>query len=95
MFFEYADKLLANDFSLALRVSYASQLAQKSLFSVNIDEFNLKMILESPTHLLGLIESQQAVVHKYTRELIADRLMHECGNATGVYPPADSADHLV
>ena len=77
LLFKNADKLLTDDPSLLLRFGDILERAEELLRRVHRDQLRLQMLAKCGRHLLALIFSQQACVHKHRDQLVADGLAHQ------------------
>ena len=86
-FLKYADKFLADNFTLLLRLAHACQLIVKALARVHADEVNIKLtaLAKYGAYLLALVFTQQAVVDKYAGQLLADGFRQHSGAYAGIH----------
>ena len=81
------------DLALAFRVDDVVERAEEPVGRLHVHEVDLELPSERVLDLLGLVAAQQAGVDEHTRELVADRLVHERGRDRGVDAARQSADH--
>ena len=87
------DKLLANDLALALRLTDAGQLAQEQLFRIGADKVDIPL-LEGFLHLIALVETHEAMIHKYAGQLIAHSFGHQSRRYGGIHAAGQRQQHL-
>ena len=105
---EDADELAADDLALLLRVLDAGEELEEPVLRLHVDERHVEVLAERLHHLLGLVLAQEPVVDEHTRELVADRLVHDqrrdrrvhaagerAEDALGADLPADAVDLLL
>ena len=83
-----ADKLLADDLALVLRLGHAGQLAQEPVTGVHTPHIHVELVLHHLFHLIALVLAQQAVIHEDARQLVAygalqQRRRHRAVHAAG------------
>ena len=74
---EDADKLLAYPRSLLFGVVDAVEPCQEPLLGVDVDQRNVKVAAKRLDDLRGFFLSQQAVIDEHTRQLVANRFVHQ------------------
>ena len=94
-FFEHADEQLADDLALALGVDHVVERAEEAVAGLHVHEIDRELAAERVFHLLGLVAAQQTGVDEHTRELVADRLVHERGRDRRVDTTRQPADHAL
>ena len=74
LFLEYADKLLSDELSLALRFRHALEPLIEAFFGIHADKIHIIGAIGAKDclHLIPLILAEQAVIHKYAGQLLAN-----------------------
>ena len=72
-FIENFNKGVTNLLALGLGVTNALQFGEKALLSIRADDFHAHILGEHFHDLIALVQTQQAVVHKHTGQLVTDR----------------------
>jgi len=75
--FESLDEFGADDFAFFLRVGDAGQLGQELSGPVHDAQVDMEMAAEHRLDTLPFIFTQQAVIHKYTNQLIANGFVQQ------------------
>ena len=91
--FKNADKLLADNFSLLLRLGHACELGEETLLGVDSDELHIKALAEDVLDLVALVLSEQTVVNENAGQLLADRSVQEHGCNGAVDSAGHGAEH--
>ena len=87
------DEFLADDLPFALRLADAGQLAQKQFLRVDPDEVDVPLS-EGRLYLVSLIETHEAVVHKYAGQLIAYGLRYQRCRHGGIHAAGEGQQYL-
>ena len=90
---ENADKLLADDLALVLRLLNAGQGGEEALLLVAADQVDVPLG-EGLLHLVALVLAHQAVIHKDAGQLAAHSLRQQGGSHRGIHPAGQGQQHL-
>ena len=93
--FEDAHEFASDNFSLRLRIGHTFEEFQKTIGRIHVLEPDVKIFRENALHHFCLTRAQQAVVHKDAGELVADRLVQQCGHDGRVHPAAQPEHNLL
>ncbi len=80
---------------LRLGVGHAGQRGEVAVGRFHVDEVHLELATERVLDLVGLAGAHQAGVDEDTRELVADRLVHQGRRHGGIHATAQRAQHPV
>jgi len=58
-----------------LWVGHTSKKRQEALLGIHVHEIDVELVAERAHHLLGLIQTEQPMVHEHARQLVADSTM--------------------
>ena len=97
LFLEDADKLLADDLALALRLGDTGQFAEIALAGVHADKIDVKVRVagaKDRADLFLLVLAEQTVIHEHTGQLLADRLGQHSRQNRGIHAAGQGAQHL-
>ncbi len=92
---EHIDKGVADNLALFLRIGDALQLAQEHHLRIRPDHFHAHVAGEHVHHLLTFILAQQAVVDKYTGQLVADGPVQQGRHHRRVHTAGQPQQYLV
>jgi len=81
---EHADKFLADDLALALRLRNAGKFGKESLLRVHADKVDVPFA-EGLFHLVALVFAQQSVVDENAGELISHSFGYERRGHGGIH----------
>ena len=91
---EDTDKLCANDLPLLLRIGDPSQLVQKTVHGVHVDQVGIHLMAENIYHLLRLALAQETVIDMDTGELLANGFDEQGGHHGGVHAAREGQEDL-
>ena len=74
---EYADELFANDLPFLLRLGDALQSAEETLFRIDPDQMDTKLLSKGVFNKISLVLSEQSMIHKHTGQIVADCSMQK------------------
>ena len=75
---EDAHEQLPNRLALGFWFGHSAQLLEEAAPSIHVDEFDPHVALERLDHLCTFVLAHEAGVDVHARQLLADRLVHEC-----------------
>ena len=79
LFIKYIDKAFADDFALLLRIGHSCQHLVEIRACIHADHIQSKVFVVCQ-YVLEFIFTQQAMIHKDTGEVFADRFMQQQGS---------------
>ena len=68
-----------NDSPMIFRFRDPGKRVEETIFDLQVDEVHVECSFERLFNLLGLALAEKPVVDEDTDELVADRLVHQCG----------------
>ena len=91
---ENLDELIADNLAFFFRVGDAAERGKEPFSRVHANNVDTQVLGERRHHLVRLVMPQQAVIDKYTGELVADRFMQQCRYNRGVDTTGQPEQHL-
>src|SRR5690606_294998 len=93
-FLEDFHEFTANDLAFGFWVGHTGQFAQEAVGSVDMDDLQTHIVREGAHDLLGFVQTQQAVVHEYAGQLVADSLVDQSGSDGGIHTAGQSQNNF-
>lgn len=91
---ENVNELATNEAALGLGVSDTLEAVEELLAGVDDGEVNAQVALEGLLDILGLVETQAAIVNHDGMEAVTDGLVHQLGSNSRVDATADGTENL-
>ena len=92
---ERIDEFVADDLALLFRIADAGQLAQETVFGIDLCQVDLHVLAEHLNDALGLAFAQQTMIDEHAVQLRADGLMQQRRHDAGIHAAGQCQQHLV
>ena len=88
------DELVADDFAFCFRIGHAFECIEKTIGSIDVFEFDLKIFAENALHHFFFTRAQQTVVNKNAGKLVADGLVQKRRDNRRIDSTAQTQHHF-
>ena len=76
-FFKDIDKQLTDNLAFVFRITNTIECVEKAFFRIHSDDIDPHIVSEGLHDLIAFVQTQQAIVNKYTSQLLADSAVQQ------------------
>ncbi len=77
---EYLDEVAADDLALVFGIADALQRLEEAVGCIDANDVDAEVFAEGVHDLVAFVMPQQSRIDEYANELVADRLVQQCGH---------------